>query len=108
MTLLIVLPLIIGDKTPSVSLYWKILLLLIRISNIVFSPVVHKSDTTYLAALITEPNSLFKYLFPNKNLLYKHHRLVHYLGLICKNGPLVRMWYMRFEAKYNFLNVLHT
>ncbi|XP_047143709.1 uncharacterized protein LOC105850147 isoform X1 [Hydra vulgaris] len=102
MTLLIVLPLLIGDKVPSDSEHWKLLLLLLKISNIVFSPAVHKSDMTYLAALIADHNSLFKNLFPNKNLMYKHHRLTHYPSLILKNGPQARMWCMRFEAKHNF------
>ncbi|XP_065655080.1 uncharacterized protein LOC136081591 [Hydra vulgaris] len=106
MTLLIVLPLLIGDKVPSNSEHWKLLLLLLKILNNVFSPVVHKFDMTYLAALISDHNTLFKNLFPNKNLMYKHHRLTHYPSLILKNGPFARMWCMRFEAKHNFFKRL--
>lgn len=69
MTLIMVLPLIIGDKVPSDSIHWKLLLLLIRICNIVFSPAVHKSDTTYLAALIAEHHSLFRSLFTDKSVI---------------------------------------
>lgn len=32
--------------------------------------------------------------------------MTHYPSLICKNGPLARMWCMRFEAKHNFFKRL--
>ena len=86
MILLRVLPLIIGEKIPSEPLHKKFLFLLIRISNIVFSPAIHKSDTTYLVASIAKHKSLHKHLLPDKKLLYKHHILIHHPGLICKIG----------------------
>ncbi len=44
---------------------------------------------------------MFKHLFPDKNLLPKHHFMVHYPSCMQKIGPLIHCWCMRYEAKHN-------
>lgn len=58
--------------------------------------------TYYLKHLIVEHHSLFKELYPHKNLIPKHHYMLHYPRCIRKIGPLVHVWSMRFEAKHKF------
>lgn len=41
-------------------------------------------------------------VYPNVQLLPKHHYLEHHPALIRKFGPLVGLWTMRFEAKHSF------
>lgn len=95
-------PLIFGDKVDRNNSYWNLLLLLIQIVNIVFSPVLTNGLTYYLKHLINEHHKLFKSLFPQKRLIPKHHFMIHYPKCIRKIGPLLHVWCMRFEAKHNF------
>ncbi|KAL3989131.1 hypothetical protein ACER0C_013449 [Sarotherodon galilaeus] len=64
--------LIVGDS------YWHLLLLLLQIVNIVFSPVLSEGMTIYLKHLIIDHHKLFKQLFPTLSLLPKHHFMIHY------------------------------
>jgi hypothetical protein len=84
------LTLIFGDLV-------QLLLLLLRIVNIVFSPI--EGMTIYLKHLIAEHHSLFKYLFPDRNPLLKHHFMIHYPHCIRNIGPILQSWCMRYEAK---------
>lgn len=95
-------PLILGDIVNRNDSYWNLLLLLIQIVNIVFSPVVTYGITYYLKHLIHNHHKLFKFLFPQKRLIPKHHFMLHYPRCIRKIGPLLHVWCMRFEAKHNF------
>jgi len=81
---------------------WNLLLLLIQIVNIVFSPIVTHGMTCYLKHLIFDHHKLFKSVFPERNLLPKHHHMIHYPRCIRKIGPLLHMLCMRFEGKHNF------
>ncbi|XP_076135690.1 uncharacterized protein LOC143118536 [Alosa pseudoharengus] len=58
--------------------------------------------TVYLKHLIIEHHQLFKELYPSKNLIPKHHFMVHYPRCIRQIGPLIHIWTMRFEAKHKF------
>ena len=95
-------PLIFGDVVERNNSFWNLLLLLIQIVNIVFSPVVTNGMTYYLKHLINDHHKLFKYLFPERRLIPKHHFMIHYPSCIRKIGPLLHVWCMRFEAKHNF------
>ena len=96
------LPLILGDLVSPNDQHWYLLLLLLQIADIVFSPRLSTGITIYLKHLIAEHHGLFKHLFPNKRLIPKHHFMVHYPTCIRKIGPLVHIWCMRYEAKHNF------
>ncbi|XP_025765360.1 uncharacterized protein LOC109203258 isoform X2 [Oreochromis niloticus] len=107
------LPLIFGDLLPEGNPNWTLLLLLLQIINIIFSPSLTLGMTIHLKHLIIEHHVLFKQLYPNRNLIPKHHFMIHYPSCIRKIGPLIHMWSMRFEAKHkvfkntvkNFKNV---
>lgn len=96
------MPLIFGDLVQRDDKHWHLLMLLLQIVNIVFSPVLTEGITVYLKHLIVEHHRLFKYLFPAKNLLPKHHFMIHYPRCIRNVGPILHMWCMRYEAKHNF------
>lgn len=96
------MPLIFGDVIPLTDQHWYLLLLLLQIVNIVFSPKLTRGCTVYLKHLIAEHHQLFKLLYPNKKLLPKHHFMVHYPTCIQKIGPILHCWSMRYEAKHNF------
>lgn len=95
------LPLIFGDLVEVGDKHWSLLLLLLQIINIVFSPVISEGMTIYLKHLICEHHTLFKELYP-RNLIPKHHFMTHYSRCIRKIGPLVHVWGMRYEAKHRF------
>lgn len=56
--------------------------------------------TFCLKHLIYDHHTLFITLFPDKNLLPKHHFMIHYPRCIRNIVPLVHIWCMRFKAKH--------
>lgn len=95
-------PLIFGDLVTSTDQHWALLLLLLQIVNIVFSPLLSQGLCVYLKHLIVEHHKLFKKLYPQKRLLPKHHFLIHYPRCIQKIGPVLHSWCMRYEGKHNY------
>ena len=96
------LPLIFGDVVPEGDTHWHLLLLLLHIVNIVFSPCITEGMTIFLKHLIEEHHRLFSDLYPQNNLIPKHHFMIHYPECIRQIGPLVHVWSMRYEAKHKF------
>ena len=96
------IPLMFGDVVPEGNRHWYLLLLLLHIINILFSPSITEGMTIFLKHLIAEHHSLFKELYPLKNLIPKHHYMIHYPECIRQIGPLVHVWTMRYEAKHKF------
>ncbi len=96
------LPLIFGEIVPEGDTNWHLLLLLLHIVNIVFSPCITEGMTVFLKHLIEEHHRLFKNLYPQNNLIPKHHFMIHYAESIRQIGPLVHVWSMRYEAKHKF------
>ncbi|GBM09162.1 hypothetical protein AVEN_176850-1 [Araneus ventricosus] len=96
-----VLPFILFDMVQNND-YLYLLQLLLRIMEIVFAPAVSHGMACYLEELCIEHHQKFKELFPDTNLINKHHHMLHYADCMVKFGPLVRMWCMRYEAKHNF------
>lgn len=96
------MPLLFGDLVQAEDKFWHLLLLLLQLVNIVFSPVLSEGMTIYLKHLIADHHRLFKQLFPEINLIPKHHFLLHYPRIIRNIGPVLHMWCMRYEAKHNF------
>ncbi|XP_057706931.1 uncharacterized protein LOC130924402 [Corythoichthys intestinalis] len=95
-------PLMFGDLVSSTDLHWNLLLLLLQIVNIVFSPMFSQGLCVYLKHLIVDHHKLFKVVYAQKKLLPKHHFLVHYPRCIQKIGPVLHSWCMRYEGKHNF------
>ncbi len=77
-------PLLFGDLVPPGNPNWNLLLILLHIINIVFSPVVTYGMTVFLKHLISEHHQLFKLVYPQKRLIPKHHFMVHYPSCIRK------------------------
>jgi hypothetical protein len=100
------LPLMIAHCIPRDNVYWKLILLLLDIADIVFAPAITKGSSEFLARLIDDHHSYFKELFPDKRLLPKHHFLVHYPSCLLESGPPVRYWCMRFESRHRFFKEL--
>ena len=96
------LPLIFGDVVPEGDRHWHLLIILLHIINIVFSPCITEGMTVFLQHLIEDHHRLFKDLYPQNNLIPKHHFMIHYAECIRKIGPLLHVWCMRYEAKHKF------
>lgn len=94
------IPLIFGDLVPEGNQNWALLLLLLQIINIIFCPSVTLGMTVHLKHLIMEHHDLFKRLYPGRNMIPKHHYMLHYPSCIRKIGPIIHMWSMRGEAKH--------
>ncbi|XP_026092331.1 uncharacterized protein LOC113065315 [Carassius auratus] len=95
------IPLIFGDVVPVGDKHWHLLLLLLHIVNIIFSPCISEGMIIFLKHLIKEHHQLFKDLYP-RNLIPKHHLMIHYPECIRQIGPLIHVWTMRYEAKHRF------
>lgn len=104
--LLRMLPLLLGDLVPEDCKEWELLLLLLSIMEIVFSPSLTRPVTAYLRQIIEEHHALFLELYPALHLRPKHHFMIHYPTAIEKIGPLVQYWTMRFEAKHNYFKTI--
>ena len=99
--LLHILPFLIGSEIPESDSNWKCFLLLRKIIDIVFCPVVTHSMAHSLKILITEHHQIFVSLYPSR-FIPKMHFLIHYPEQMLKVGPMVRSWTIRHEAKLNF------
>lgn len=102
MCLLKNITLIFGFVVSEENNHWNLLLLLLDIVKIVFSPSITEVMTVYFRFLIEEHHKSFKELYPTHNLIPKHHLMIHYPGVIQKIGPLIHVWTMRYEAKHTF------
>jgi len=80
--------------------------LLRRVVEIICAPILCDTHLLYLSDLIAEHHGLFRICYPERRLLFKHHRMVHYSRIASSSGPLLGMMVMRFEAKHNFVKRL--
>lgn len=97
-----VLPFLIGDKIPEDNDNWLCFLLLRRIIEIIFSPVLTEAHCSSLKLLIEDHHCKFVCLYGYDSLIPKMHFLIHYPEQIKLLGPMVHTWTMRYEAKLNF------
>jgi hypothetical protein len=72
------LPLIIGNKIPEEDEHWQLFCSLLKIMDIVFSPITSLDAIGVLEGLIEEHHEKFCQLYPNKSVIPKMHYLVHY------------------------------
>ena len=96
------LPLIIGDCIPENDLHWKCYLVLLKIMDIVSSPILSKGHCSVLKLHINEHHSMFKSLNGESSLTAKFHFFCHYPKQLLLLGPMVCCWTMRFESKLQF------
>eukprot|EP00112_Aurelia_sp_Birch-Aquarium-sp1_P011911 Seg250.10 transcript_id=Seg250.10/GoldUCD/mRNA.D3Y31 product="hypothetical protein" protein_id=Seg250.10/GoldUCD/D3Y31 len=95
------LSLMIGSCIQKRSEHWELYLLLRKIVDIIFAPVVERSWLPYLQDLVENFQQEYAKLYPQK-YVPKVHFLVHYAQHIRQFGPLRRLWCMRFEAKHKY------
>lgn len=110
-----VFPFLVSDKVADDDPYLELILLLLQIMEILFAPKIAPGQVAYLQELIADHHLMFRNLFPDINLINKHHHIEHYPECIRESGPMGLYWCMRFEAKhqglkrhaascYNFIN----
>lgn len=97
------LPLILADVIVTSDPLKLTLFHLLRCAvEIIMAPVLSHTQLLYLKDLVEQHHGLFQICYPERRLLYKHHRMVHYARIIRSSGPLLGMMVMRYEAKHNF------
>lgn len=113
------LPFLVNDMVPDDDIHLKLISSLLHIMTTVFSPSFTLEELEYLHSIIKDHLHFFSSLFPEHNLINKHHNLLHYAESIKQNGPLTDYWCMRYEAKHyqlkqrastcrNFKNIIKT
>ncbi|CAI5695158.1 unnamed protein product [Oreochromis niloticus] len=75
---------------------------MLEIIKILFSPIIAVSTLSRLKLLIEVHLKHFKQLFPDENIIPKHHYLLHLPSQIKALCPTVRHMCMRFESKHCF------
>ena len=96
-------PMLVADLIPEDDENWYSFLVLLKICAIALSPVCTYDTISYLRVLIEEKLLLFKKLYPESNIIPKHHYMVHYPSQISRLGPLIQSWNMRQESKLSFI-----
>lgn len=72
------LPLIIHDFVSKENDDWLLFTDLMKIVDLLLSPVIKKETTFYLSVLIKEYLEGFKAAYPTINIIPKQHFMVHY------------------------------
>lgn len=75
---------------------------ILQIQQLCISPVASHSTINCLAICIVRYLTDRKKVYPTRNLLPKHHYLVHLPEQIRRFGPSRNHWCMRTERKYSF------
>lgn len=98
LTLFRYLPLIIKDVVGNIEPMKLLLLQLFhQIIETVLLPFVTSSYSQQLQELVLQHHELLKICYPERKLLYKHHRMIHYGTILRRSGPLLRMMVMRYD-----------
>ena len=72
------LPLVVHDLVPECNHDWELFTDLMKIVDIVISPVIARETTFYLRILIEEYLQQFRNIYTNIRLIPKQHFMVHY------------------------------
>jgi hypothetical protein len=99
MNFMMLLPLLIGDRIPTMDPYWVNFLRLLKIMLLSISPVASSKTAQTLEVLIASHNSSFAQLYGNDIFRLKLHYMIHYPDHLLSFGPLRNHWCMRNEAK---------
>ncbi|XP_061747842.1 uncharacterized protein LOC133549871 [Nerophis ophidion] len=100
LVLLKILPFLID--TTGENAHTQLLLKLLEIVKILFSPIIALATLPRLKLLIEQHLRHFKQLFPDLNIIPKQHYLLHLPSQIKALGPTVGHMCMRFESKHCF------
>ncbi|XP_006814527.1 uncharacterized protein LOC102801076, partial [Saccoglossus kowalevskii] len=102
LTLVHILPVIIGHRIPLDDVYWKNTLRLVQIVLFCTSSYCTRDTAMYLKNLIAEYLYNFKSLYPKASFIPKMHYMVHLPTQMLMYGPLRHHWCMRFEGKNGY------
>jgi hypothetical protein len=97
------LPVLIGVWVPEDHLKYKLMLMLLKLVDIIMSPVTTTHKAVFLRHAIHEHHELFKELYPASTITPKMHYMIHLPAWILRIGPMCRIWCMRFEAQHKLL-----
>lgn len=97
-----VLPFILEEfiKNDIDKQHLDLLIDLIEICKIVGSTEIDRGIIYYFKELIIDHLQDFNQLFPEENLINKHHHLTHYAKCLVMFGPLQQSNCIRYEAKH--------
>jgi hypothetical protein len=84
----------------------SLMMKMVRITQLVVAPSISGDQVCLLTSEIEEYFRLRLVLFPNAQLLPKHHFLCHYPELICHYGPLGKFWTLPFEHKHQYFKIM--
>ena len=62
------LPVMLGECVPKENEKWECFLLLLKIVDYIFAPVISKDTLPYVQELIREHHEMFKELYPSCNV----------------------------------------
>jgi len=71
------LPLLIGDQVPQHNKKWSVFLVLLKIMEYAFAPVISEDQLDYLQILTQDYLIQFTQLHPERKLVPKMHYLIH-------------------------------
>lgn len=107
MTLILFLPIIIGDFVTRDNKYFKFILHVKELLIIFCQRSYNKHLHVHAKIVISSHLQMFVELF-GECLKYKHHILLHYHIIMYKSGPLVNFWCMRTESKNAIMKQIAT
>lgn len=96
------LPFFLSGLISEDSLYIEFLASLIRIVQVIFSPVVKIETMNILKDMIADHLRDFKRFFPTVNITPKQHYLIHIPEMTKRLGPMVRHSCFGFESVHNY------
>ena len=94
------LPFCLKGYVSSEDQFYKLLLQIISIVQMCFSPVTSRKTIDELQSFIETHFLLFKELFPQINITPKMHYMLHIPTQMTALGPLIRHCCVRFEARH--------
>ena len=95
---------LIEDLVPPGNVYWKVIIHLKEIVDIVTSPVVYRGLADYLDSVVHDYLNLLTKLFTNF-LKPKHHFLLYNASVMKKLGPLWNICTMRCESRNRIFRI---
>jgi hypothetical protein len=91
------------EKQPDLM---NLMMKMVRITQLAVAPSISVDQVCLLTAEIEEYFRLRLQIFPNNQLLPKHHFLCHYPELIREYGPLGKFWTLPFEHKHQYFKIM--
>ena len=100
------IPFLLLRKVDSRSEYYKFLIEIIKICNIVFAPVISQNPTVALSHLLETHMKRLRKLFPESNVTPKQHCTIYVPSHIRRLGPPIRAPCFSFESTHNYFKEL--